>query len=77
MLIKGGRRLGVECKRKDAPTLTPSMRTALVDLKLDELVVVHPGTRSYTLGKRVHVMPLTDLIAPEGRTKRDKTWYYP
>ena len=48
------------------------MRTALADLKLDELLVVHPGTRSYALGKRVHVMPLTELIAPEGRGKRNK-----
>ena len=73
LLIKGGRRLGVECKRQDAPTLTPSMRIALAALKLDELVVVHPGTRSYTLGKQVRVMPLTDLVAPQIRARRSKS----
>ena len=36
LLFKDGR-IGVECKRADAPTLTPSMRIALRDLKLDEL----------------------------------------
>jgi hypothetical protein len=35
-------RIGVECKRAGAPTLTPSMRIALTDLKLDQLIVVYP-----------------------------------
>jgi hypothetical protein len=43
--FKHGRRIGVECKRLDAPTLTPSMRIAIEDLKLDRLVVVYPGAR--------------------------------
>src|SRR6516162_5427362 len=51
LLFKRGRRLGVECKRMDAPTLTASMRIAMADLKLDRLVVVYPGERRYPLGK--------------------------
>src|SRR6516165_7586872 len=39
LLFKNGRRVGVECKRVDAPTLTASMRTAMHDLKLDRLAV--------------------------------------
>jgi uncharacterized protein len=58
LLFKGGRRLGVEIKRADAPTLTPSMRTALADLKLDQLTVIYPGNRSYELGPRARVLPL-------------------
>ena len=50
LLFKDGRRIGVECKRADAPALTPSMRIALSDLKLDELRVVYPGTSRYRLG---------------------------
>ncbi len=65
LLFKRGRRLGVEFKRMDAPTLTPSMRIALRDLRLEGLVVLHPGTASYPLGERVHVMPLATLA---GRT---------
>lgn len=61
LLFRGGR-IGVECKRMDAPTLTPSMRTALVDLKLDQLIVVHPGQHTYALGKRVEVVPLADFV---------------
>lgn len=70
LLFKRGRRIGIECKRQDAPTLTPSMRKALVDLKLNELIVVYPGTRAYPLGPRVHVVPLTELVAGSGRRQR-------
>ncbi len=66
VLFKHGRRIGVECKRMDAPTLTPSMRVALRDLKLDRLVVVYPGDRRYTLADRVEVIPLVELAAAEG-----------
>jgi hypothetical protein len=38
-LIKDNKRIGVECKRMDAPKLTPSMRAAMQDLELDQLVV--------------------------------------
>ncbi|MFZ4694816.1 MAG: ATP-binding protein [Verrucomicrobiia bacterium] len=62
VLFKNGLRIGVECKRADAPTLTPSMRIALADLKLDELHIVYPGARRYTLAKRVEVVPLAELV---------------
>ena len=62
VLFKNGRRIGVECKRADAPVLTPSMRIALADLKLDELRVVYPGTKRYTLAKKVEVVPLAQLV---------------
>ena len=62
LLFKNGRRIGVECKRADAPTLTPSMRMALTDLKLDELYVVYPGEKRYPLTKQVEVVPLTQLV---------------
>ena len=34
LLLKNGRRIGVECKRVDGPWLTSSMSTALQDLEL-------------------------------------------
>lgn len=61
LLIKDGRRLGVEIKRMDAPVLTPSMRIALDDLKLEQLVVLYPGKTHYTLAERVKVVPLSVL----------------
>ncbi len=65
LLFKRGRRIGVECKRADAPTLTASMRIALADLKLDELHVVYPGTRRYPLAKDVDVVPLAEFVGAE------------
>jgi len=62
LLFKDGRRIGVECKRADAPALTPSMRTALADLKLDYLYVLYPGDKTYSLGKKVVVMPLATFV---------------
>ncbi|MGH7794055.1 MAG: ATP-binding protein [Candidatus Binatia bacterium] len=62
VLFKRGRRIGVECKRADAPTFTPSMRIALADLKLDELHVVYPGEKRYALTTKVEVVPLAQLV---------------
>jgi uncharacterized protein len=62
LLFKGGRRLGVEIKRMDAPTLTSSMRISLSDLKLEQLTVVYPGSESYELGSQVRVLPLDTII---------------
>lgn len=63
LLFKDGRRIGIECKRMDAPRLTPSMRIALEDLGLDHLVVIYPGARLYPLSRRVTVVPLAHLAA--------------
>ena len=62
ILFKDGRRVGVECKRADAPELTPSMRIALADLKLDQLSVVYPGEKKYSLAKNVEVVPLAKFL---------------
>ena len=62
LMFKDARRIGVEFKRGDAPSLTPSMRIALVDLALDALYVVYPGTRRYRLAERVEAVPLAALL---------------
>ena len=62
LMIKNSKRVGVECKRMDAPKLTPSMRTALSDLELDKLVVVYPGSQPYVLTEKVDVLPLLKVI---------------
>ena len=61
LLLKGGRRYGVEVKFQDAPRLTPSMRIALSDLRLERLTVLYPGNVSYPLERRVDVVPLAHL----------------
>lgn len=61
LLIKNGQRIGVECKRVDAPHLTPSMRTAFDTLELSKLLVIYPGSLSYPLDEKIQAVPITTL----------------
>lgn len=63
LLIKDGRRLGLEIKRADAPRLTSSMRHALDDLELDALWVIYPGSLRYRLHERIEVLPFASGMA--------------
>lgn len=63
LLIEHGRRIGLECKRAAAPSLTPSMRIAYADLKLDRLYVVYPGDQRYALAKNIEAIPLQELVS--------------
>jgi predicted AAA+ superfamily ATPase len=62
LLRRGGRLLGVECKRTDAPRVTPSIKIALADLELDRDAVVYPGERRYPLADRVEAVPVGELV---------------
>lgn len=64
LLRRGDRLFGVECKRADAPTVTPSIRIALEDLGLAAVAIVYPGERRYRLNERVEVVPLKTLAEP-------------
>lgn len=61
LILMDGRKIGIECKRQDAPKLTPSMRIAMEDLKLDELHVIYPGRKAYPLADAIRVLPLESL----------------
>ncbi len=62
LIVRGNERRGFEVKYTDAPALTPSMRSALVDLKLDSLDVIYPGTRSYSLHAKVKAVPIGRML---------------
>ena len=61
LLVRGRRREGFEFKYSQSPGLTPSMRMALDDLKLDHLWVVHAGQKRYSLGRNIDAVPLADV----------------
>jgi uncharacterized protein len=63
LMLRGSRRVGVEIKRSDAPSLTPSMRIALDDLRLDKLWIIYPGRQRYKLNTRVTAIPFDEAIA--------------
>lgn len=62
----GGRRLGVEAKRTDAPGVTRSMHVALADLELDEILVVHGGAASFPMADRIRALALRDVLSLGG-----------
>ena len=71
LLRRGDRLLGVECKRADAPRLTPSIRIALDDLGLERVVVIYPGAKRYPLGASVEAVPASALATPGALFDRD------
>lgn len=66
LLRRGDRLFGVECKRADAPRLTPSIRVALEDLGLERVAVIYPGAQRYGMADRVEAVPLVSLAQPGG-----------
>lgn len=66
LILKDGRKIGVEIKRQDAPRITPSMRIAMEDLRLDKLSVIYPGDRPYPLSEEITVYPVASLAEGGG-----------
>ncbi|MGB9004694.1 MAG: ATP-binding protein [Candidatus Aminicenantales bacterium] len=62
LLVRGRLRLGYEIKRTSSPRLTPSMRSALADLKLTRLDVIHAGERTFPLAERVRAVSAYRLL---------------
>lgn len=58
-----GHRYGIECKFKEAPTVTKSMRTAIEVLHLDHLWVIYPGQHRFAGHERITFLPPWELAA--------------
>jgi predicted AAA+ superfamily ATPase len=55
---KKGRLWGLEVKYQDAPKITPSMRSAINELNLTHLWVIHPGDEMYMLDEKITAIGL-------------------
>jgi predicted AAA+ superfamily ATPase len=62
LLVRGGKRIGFEVKRTDAPVVTASMRSAIETLGLERLDVIHAGPRSFPLSRNVRAIAARDLV---------------
>ncbi len=62
LLVRGRRRWGFEIKRTSAPTITPSMRTALTDLKLQRLFIIHAGEHSFDMAKKIRAIAMPHML---------------
>lgn len=58
LLLRRGKRFGVEFKCTDAPSMTKSLHIALQDLTLEHVWVVYPGNDMYPMHKRVTATPI-------------------
>ena len=61
LVVRGRRRLGFEFKRATAPTVTASMRSAMADLSLERLDVVHAGDKTWNMAPRMQAVALSRL----------------
>lgn len=62
LVIRGRYRLGFEVKITSSPRVTPSMRSALSDLKLQRLYVIHAGEETFYLEKSIQAIALPRLL---------------
>jgi hypothetical protein len=60
LVFHKGRRLGFEFKHTDEPRVTRSMTIARQDLRLDHLIVVHPGQEAFPMGEDIQALGLAD-----------------
>lgn len=62
LVVRGTHRWGFEFKHTAEPRTTRSMHTALADLRLDRLDVVHAGAQSFPLADRVRAVSLGRVL---------------
>ena len=61
-VLRGRRRYGFEFKRTTSPRVTPSMRSALSDLKLNRLDVIHAGENTFPVGEKIRAVSWQRLL---------------
>ena len=67
LVVQGRHRRGFEVKLTDSPIVTPSMRSALENLRLDTLDVLYAGDEIFPMGERIRAVPVRDLWSPRLR----------
>lgn len=62
LVMHQGKRLGFEFKYTDVPKMTPSIRIAQENLRLDEVYIVYPGSQTFNLDSNVKAVPLNKIV---------------
>jgi uncharacterized protein len=62
LVLHGRHRYGFEIERTTAPRITPSMRSALECLDLTRLDVIHAGTETFPLARKVRAVAAARLL---------------
>ena len=61
MVVRGRERRAFDIKRTSAPRTTRSMHTAIDDLRLDRLDVIHGGRDTYPLRERIRAVSISRI----------------
>jgi len=62
VVVRGRIRRGFEIKRTSAPAVTPSMRSALKDLDLESIDVIHAGDHTFPMHERIRAVSASRLL---------------
>jgi predicted AAA+ superfamily ATPase len=68
LVFLDGQRVGFEFKYADAPAVTKSLQAAKEDLRLNRVLLIHPGPKSYPLNAWAEAVSLPELRT---RLRRD------
>ncbi len=61
LLFEKGKRIGYEFKFSETPKTTKSMHSAIADLSLDHLYIVHPGEHAFPISDKISATPLQSI----------------
>jgi predicted AAA+ superfamily ATPase len=61
LFVRGRERVGFEIKLTDSLEVTPSMRSALQNLRLSRVDVIHAGRQTYPLTDKIRAVALQRL----------------
>lgn len=62
LVFRGRQQLGFEFKRTSSPKITSSMRSALSDLKLQFLDIIHAGEMTFPMDKKIRTVAFSRLL---------------
>ncbi|MFN0205456.1 MAG: ATP-binding protein [Planctomycetota bacterium] len=62
LVVRGRKKLGFEIKLSSAPTTTSSMHSALDELGLDRLDVIHAGKHTFPMADRLRAVSIERLL---------------
>ena len=62
LVVRGAARRGFEIKRTSSPAITPSLRSALSDLNLSAIDVIHAGDRTFELNEHIRAVSVSRLL---------------
>jgi uncharacterized protein len=63
LTVLNGKRTGFEIKYSDAPGSSKSMLNAIEDLGLEQLFVIYPGVKNYSLKEKIRVVAAEMMFA--------------